>query len=73
MEMHITSQDSPKVPSEFLNQIITGDAVQVMRKLPDASVDLIITSPPYNLKNSTGNGMKYSSGGKCGDYCSLEC
>jgi len=64
MEMHVTRQDSPKVPSEFLNQIITGDAVQVMRKLPDASVDLIITSPPYNLKNSTGNGMKDGRGGK---------
>ncbi|MGL4595101.1 MAG: DNA-methyltransferase [Thermoguttaceae bacterium] len=29
-----------------------------MRKLPDSSVDLVVTSPPYNLKNSTGNGMK---------------
>jgi len=64
MEMRVTSQELPKVPSEFLNQIITGDAIQVMRKLPDASVDLIITSPPYNLKNSTGNGMKDGRGGK---------
>lgn len=32
--------------------------------LPDKSVDLVVTSPPYNLKNSTGNGMKDGRGGK---------
>jgi modification methylase len=35
-----------------------------MRQLPDSSIDLIVTSPPYNLKNSTGNGMKDGRGGK---------
>ena len=25
--------------------------------MPDACVDLIVTSPPYNLRNSTGSGM----------------
>lgn len=35
-----------------------------MRTMPDESVDLIVTSPPYNLKNSTGNGMKDGRGGK---------
>jgi site-specific DNA-methyltransferase (adenine-specific) len=29
----------------------------VMRELPDASVDLVVTSPPYNLKNTTGGGL----------------
>src|SRR5690349_9994163 len=43
---------------DYLNKIICGDTVEVMKKLPDDSVDLVITSPPYNLKNSTGNGMK---------------
>lgn len=32
--------------------------------MPDKCVDLIVTSPPYNLKNSTGNGMKDGRGGK---------
>lgn len=44
--------------------IICGDAVEVMRSLPDQSIDLVVTSPPYNLKNSTGNGMKDGRGGK---------
>lgn len=32
--------------------------------MPDESVRLIVTSPPYNIKNSTGNGLKNGSGGK---------
>ncbi len=51
-------------PACFLNNIICGDTVEVMKRIPDGSVDLIITSPPYNLKNSTGNGMKDGRGGK---------
>ena len=29
-----------------------------MNQIPAGSVDLIVTSPPYNLLNSVGNGMK---------------
>lgn len=47
-----------------LNKIIQGDCLEVMRQLPDGCVDLVVTSPPYNLKNSTGNGMKDGRGGK---------
>jgi modification methylase len=35
-----------------------------MQKMPDESIDVVVTSPPYNLKNSTGNGMKDGRGGK---------
>lgn len=38
--------------------------MDIMKKIPKGSVDLIVTSPPYNLKNSTGNGMKDGRGGK---------
>ncbi len=51
-------------PHDFHNQIICGDSLEVMRQMPDASVNLVVTSPPYNLKNSTGNGMKDGRGGK---------
>lgn len=47
-----------KVFENYLNKIIQGDSLHVMRQLPNESIDLIVTSPPYNLKNSTGNGMK---------------
>lgn len=60
----LIENQKPQLPSNFLNQIICGNAVDVMRQIPDGSVDLVITSPPYNLKNSTGNGMKDGRGGK---------
>jgi len=51
-------------PNDFHNKIICGDSIDVMKQIPDASVDLVVTSPPYNLKNSSGNGMKDGRGGK---------
>lgn len=48
----------------FLDKIICGRCEEVMKKIPDNSIDLVVTSPPYNLKNSTGNGMKCGNGGK---------
>jgi modification methylase len=51
-------------PKDFLNRIICDDCLEAMKQIPDNSIDLVVTSPPYNLKNSTGNGMKDSRGGK---------
>lgn len=31
------------------NAIVNGDCLEVMRQLPDACIDLAVTSPPYNL------------------------
>lgn len=31
----------------FLNRVVHGDCVTVLRSLPDASVDLVVTDPPY--------------------------
>jgi len=53
-----------KLPTKFCNKIISGDVLKVMKKIPDETVDIVVTSPPYNLKNSTGNGMKDGRGGK---------
>lgn len=50
--------------TNYLNKIICGDCLEVMKQLPDGCVNLVVTSPPYNLKNSTGNGMKCGKGGK---------
>ena len=33
----------------MLNQIINGDCVEVMSKLPENSIDLLVTSPPYSV------------------------
>jgi len=40
---------------KWLNQIICGDNVEVMRQMPDKCVDLTVTSPPYdNLRTYNG-------------------
>jgi DNA modification methylase len=31
----------------FQNRILQGDALEILRKLPDDSVDSLVTSPPY--------------------------
>lgn len=55
----------PKSSMEaWLNKVHAGDCVKLMNKMPAASVDLIVTSPPYNIKNSTGSGLKDGRGGK---------
>ena len=33
----------------FLNQIIEGDCLEVMRDMPDNSIDAVVTDPPYEL------------------------
>ena len=62
-EANSSSRDT-KLPANFVNKILCGDSIEMMKRIPDGSVDLVVTSPPYNLKNSTGNGMKDGRGGK---------
>ena len=57
-------RSNPVAMEPWLNKVHHGDCLELMRKLPIGSVDVIVTSPPYNIKNSTGNGLKNGSGGK---------
>jgi len=34
----------------YINKIILGDCLQVMKEIPSSSIDLIITDPPYEEK-----------------------
>lgn len=38
-----------KYPDDFIDKVICGDCLEVMKQIPDNSVDLVITSPPYNV------------------------
>jgi len=42
------------------NKIICGDTIETMKKMPSASIDLIIADPPYNL--SHGNTWSWRGG-----------
>lgn len=39
-----------QVKSFPLNQILPGDCIELLRSLPESSVDLIFADPPYNLQ-----------------------
>ena len=47
----------------FLNQIVCGDSACILKQIPDASVDLVVTSPPYYQQRSYGGG---ETGGEYG-------
>lgn len=40
----------------FLNKITCGDCYELIKQLPDKSVDLIITDPPYEMDEHGGGG-----------------
>ena len=52
------------IDPDILDQVHNVDCLSFMSTLPDESIDLFVTSPPYNIKNSTGNGLKDGRGGK---------
>ena len=43
------SKENNELPKEFENKIICDNSEEFLKKLPDNSVDLIFTSPPYNF------------------------
>jgi site-specific DNA-methyltransferase (adenine-specific) len=53
-----------RLMERWLNKVHCGDCEELLNKMPVGSVGLIVTSPPYNLRLSTGNGMKDGRGGK---------
>jgi len=42
-----------------LGQMVVGDSLAVLATLPDDSVDMVITSPPYDGHSKYGNGERY--------------
>ena len=58
----ITGDIAPPI-GKWTGKIHRGDAVAVMKKMPAESVNLILTSPPYNLRNTTGGGLLRGGGG----------
>jgi DNA modification methylase len=37
---------------EMKNQVICGDALEMMKKIPDKSIDLVLTDPPYGIQEN---------------------
>ena len=43
---------------KYLNQIINADCLEVMKELPDKSVDLVLTDIPYDGVNRKSQGLR---------------
>ncbi len=43
------SKEVNTLPDEFLDKIIQGDSLEVLKRIPDNCIDLVVTSPPYNF------------------------
>ena len=51
---------------EFKNKIICGDALGVLKEIPDESIDMVITSPPYwGLRNYNTNPQIWDDNKNC--------
>lgn len=46
------SEDVNELPDKFVNKVLAGDSLEILRKLPDNSVDFIFADPPYNLSKA---------------------
>lgn len=47
-----------KIDKDLIDKIICTDCIKGLKKIPDNSIDVIITSPPYNLGNNHHTGSK---------------
>ena len=50
MLVKIDSQIKEIKMKDIINKTINGDTNKIIKKIPDNSIDLIITDPPYNLR-----------------------
>ena len=48
--------------NNILNKVICGDAVEVMKQIPDNSIDLVLTSPPYGSLRTYKGAVKNTDG-----------
>lgn len=47
-------------PDDFVNKIICGDCLEVMKKMPDQAVNLIQADPPFNFDVNLNKNGEYS-------------
>jgi DNA modification methylase len=43
---------------QYLNQVIQGDCTEVLKDLPDACIDLVLTDPPYLVNYVSRDGCR---------------
>lgn len=43
---------------KYINKIINADCMDILKKLPDSCIDLVLTDPPYIIENHGGTKSK---------------
>jgi site-specific DNA-methyltransferase (adenine-specific) len=51
----VSIANGEKMINKWKNKVVCGDCIKLMEEMPENSIDVIITSPPYNI------GVKYNS------------
>lgn len=54
-ELQIEKKQTIQYKNLPLNQIICGDVIEEIKKLPDESCDVVVVDPPYNIGKDFGN------------------
>jgi site-specific DNA-methyltransferase (adenine-specific) len=44
---------------KFVDRILCGDCIQVLKEMPSGSVDLVVTDPPYLVNYRSSDGRSY--------------
>jgi adenine-specific DNA-methyltransferase len=47
MDESQNNKPQPRIP--YLNELVHGDCMGLLRQIPDKCVDLVVSSPPYNI------------------------
>jgi len=53
-----------KYPEDYINKVICGDCLEVMKGIPDNSIDLVVTDPPFNSEKKMGSPFRSTSKNK---------
>lgn len=53
---------------KYINKIINDDCYNILKTIPDKSIDLVLTDPPYGIGESSKNNKSKSKLAKAKDY-----
>lgn len=53
---------------QYINKIINADCLDILKQLPDKCIDLVLTDPPYGIKESCGKNKSRTKLAVAKDY-----
>jgi len=56
-------------PNDYINKIICGNCLEIMKDIPNESIDMIFADPPFNVGKNYGKGAKADRRNDYYDWC----